>query len=284
VDNSNPQNITSGNPNLKPAVTHGVNAYYNNFNFQSGKVLFLGMNASVIQNQITDYTTFTPGGSRFTRPENINGFYQVMGFYNWSKPYQNRKYVFSLNGNLIYNNNPGFVDGEKSISKYTTAMQGVNFEFNHKEWLEWDFGVRYSLTSQSATLQPELENFTQTWGLVSNGRLDFPAGIIFRYDVSHNINLGYAEGIDPNFTILNASLEKTIFKKKNGFLRLSGFDILKQNQAVNRTFGPNSITDSRVNRLTQYFMLAFTYRLQRFSGQTGQGGQAPRSMERQMRF
>jgi hypothetical protein len=285
VDNSNPQNITSGNPNLKPAVTHGLNAFFNNFNFQSGKVLFLGMNASIIQNQITDYTTFGPSGSRFTRPENINGFYQVMGFYNWSKPYQNRRYVFSLNGNLIYNNNPGFIDGEKSISKYTTAMQGVNFEFNHKEWLEFDFGVRYSLTSQSATLQPELENFTQTWGLVSNGRLDFPGGIIFRYDVTHNINIGFAEGIDPNFTILNASLEKTVFKKKNGFIRLSGFDILKQNQAVSRTFGPNSITDSRVNRLTQYFMLAFTYRLQKFTGQQSQGGQqAPRSMERQMRF
>jgi len=286
IDNSNPQNITSGNPNLKPAVTHGVNAYFNNFKFQSGKVFFLGMNASIIQNQITDYTTFAQGGSRFTRPENINGFYQIMGFYNWSKPYKNRRYVLSFNGNLIYNNNPGFIDGEKSISKYTTAMQGVNFEFNHKEWLEIDFGVRYSLTSQSATLQPELKNFTQTWGLVSNGRVDFPAGIIFRYDVSHNINIGYAAGIDPNFTILNASLEKTVFKKKNGFIRLSGFDILKQNQAVSRTFGANSITDSRVNRLTQYFMLSFTYRLQRFSGQQSgaQPSQQQRSMERSMRF
>lgn len=286
IDNTNPQNVTTGNPNLKPAVTHAINAFYNNFNFSSGKVLFVGMNVSMQQNRITDYTTFTPNGSQRTRPENVNGYYTVMGFYNWSKPYQNRRYVLSLNGNLIFNNDPGFVNGEKNVNKYTTAMQGVNFEFNHKEWLELDFGVRYSLTSQNSTVNSETDNFTQTWGLVSNGRSDLPGGWIFRYDVTHNINIGFDESFDPNFTLLNASLEKTIFKKKNGFIKVSGYDILKQNQGLTRTFGTNTITDTRVNRLTRYFMLTFTYRLNRFSGQTTSGGQQQNMQrtERQMRF
>ena len=72
--------------------------------------------------------------------------------------------------------------------------------------------------------------------------------------------------------LLNASLEKTLFKKKNGFLRLSGFDILNQNKNVSRTVNGNSVTDTRVNRLTRYFMLTFTYRLNRFTGAQQQGG------------
>jgi hypothetical protein len=104
--------------------------------------------------------------------------------------------------------------------------------------------------------------------------------------VTHNINIGFDESFDPNFTLLNASLEKTIFKKKNGFIKVSGYDILKQNQGLTRTFGTNTITDTRVNRLTRYFMLTFTYRLNRFSGQTTSGGQQQNMQrtERQMRF
>ena len=83
------------------------------------------------------------------------------------------------------------------------------------------------------------------------------------------INNGLAAGVNGNLALLNASVEKTLFKKKNGFIRLSGFDIFKQNTNITRTVSGNYITDTRTNRLTRYFMLTFTYRLNRFKGQQG---------------
>ena len=56
------------------------------------------------------------------------------------------------------------------------------------------------------------------------------------------------------------------FKKKNGVIRINAFDILKQNVSINRNVSANFIVDTRVNRLTQYFMLSFTYRLTKFKG------------------
>jgi hypothetical protein len=94
------------------------------------------------------------------------------------------------------------------------------------------------------------------------------------------INNGLAEGVNGNIALLNASIEKKLFKKQNGFLRLSGFDLFNQNKNISRTVTANSITDTRVNRLTRYFMLSFTYRLNRFAGQPGQGAPGTPGMRR----
>jgi hypothetical protein len=88
------------------------------------------------------------------------------------------------------------------------------------------------------------------------------------------MNRGLSANVNQNIVLLNASMERTIFKKKNGIFRLSGFDILKQNKAIARTVSGNNIIDTRVNRLTQYFMMSFIYRFNKFSGvQSGAGTQ-----------
>jgi hypothetical protein len=47
-------------------------------------------------------------------------------------------------------------------------------------------------------------------------------------------------------------------------LKLSVFDLLKQNQSITRTVESNYIEDTRSRVLTQYFMLTFTYSLKNF--------------------
>ena len=66
---------------------------------------------------------------------------------------------------------------------------------------------------------------------------------------------------------MNASLEQQLFKKKNGIIKFAAFDLFKQNTNINRSVNGPSIVDTRTNRLTRYFLLTFTYRLQKFIGQ-----------------
>ncbi|WP_336516965.1 outer membrane beta-barrel family protein [Pollutibacter soli] len=267
-DISNPQYQTQGNPNLKPEQNHNFSLMYNNFNFISGRVFFVGSNFMLTQNKIVNNNIqIGNSGAQLSIPENVNGFYNATGFYNFSKPYKNRTYVFSLNGMANFNHNITLIDSARNVGNNLVFSQGFNFTFNHKDWLEWDAGVRYAMNSTRYSLDGQQDIDYSSWTFTSASRIDIKGGWIFRYDFEYVLNNGLAAGVNQNIALLNASFEKTIFKKKNGFIRVSGFDILKQNQSITRTVSGNYITDTRTNRLTRYFMLTFTYRLTRFKGQ-----------------
>ena len=292
-DFSNPQSVTAGNPDLKPAITHNMNLMYNNFNIISGKVLFTNLTFSAINNQIVNKSArLGNNGASFSIPENVNGYYNVLGFYAFSKPYKNRKYVINFNGSFNYNHNVNLTDSiivtgntlvqnlalTKVIGKNWVVTQGFNFEFNYKEWLELGTGVSYSLNdvkysnaSGKTGSSAFVNSSSNAWTLSSNINVDITKTLILKYDFDYTINAGLANSVSQNLAILNASLEQQLFKKKNGILKIAAYDLFKQNTNISRTVSANYITDSRTNRLTRYFMATFTYRLQKFAAGVQQG-------------
>ena len=272
-DVTNPQFQSEGNPNLKPSVNHTINFNYNNFNFSKGTVFFTNLAVTSIQDQIVNNTISlknsggTATGAQLTRPENVDGFYNVNFFYTYSKPWKNRKYVLNLMGNANYNNNIVLIDFIKGTGQNWLLMQGFDFVYNAKEWLELSAGARYNLNKANFSQNPAQNLNQTTWTLSNDVRIDIPKGWIMRWEFDYTLNQGLAAGVTRNIALLNASLEKELFKKKNATLRLQAFDIFNQNINVSRNVSANFITDSRVNRLAQYFMVGFVYRLNRFKGQ-----------------
>ncbi len=278
ADSSNPQNVVIGNPNLKPGITHSVNLTYNNFNFISGKVLFTNLMLSTVKNQIVSNAVLDAVGKQTTTYDNVNGYYNVLGFYTFSKPYKNRRYVFTLNGSANYNHNVNMFNNNRIIGQNWVLSQGFVFEFNHKEWLELGAGINYSLNdvhykkpaSASASSLQNASSNAYTFTHYAN--VDVTKRLILKYDIDYTINNGLSSSVSQNPVLINASLEQQLFKKKNGILKFAAYDLLKQNTNISRTVNGAAITDTRVNRLTRYFMLTFTYRLQKFAGQSMQGG------------
>lgn len=302
VDLSNPQAVSAGNPDLKPSLNHNVNLSYNNFNFISGKVIFTNLTFSMIRNQIVNKTArLGNAGTSISIPENVNGYYNVLGFYAYSRPYKNRKYVITMNGSANFNHNISLTDSvslqganliqnlnkQKIIGQNWILSQSVNFEFNYKEWLELGTGISYAINDNhyKGADGNNLSSFQNTssnaWTFSSNINVDLTKTLVLKYDFDYTINSGLSNYVSKNPAIMNASLEKQLFKKKNGIIRFAAYDLFKQNSNISRSVSANSIIDSRANRLTRYFMLTFTYRLQKFAG--AQGLRNDKSMQ-EMRF
>ena len=271
-DSSNLQYQTNGNPNLKPAINHSLNLFYNNFNFVNGQVLFSSLSISSIQNQIINKTTRLDNGDRqLTVPQNINGYYSVSSFYNFSKPYKNRKYVINVNGSLNYTHNINLIDSLQNVGNNWVISQGFTFELNHKDWLEFNSGINYNLNyikynNADANISLLQNDVYSSWNINSSLNIDIPENWILKYDFDYTINHGLTGNVGKNTAILNASIEKQFLKKKNGILRLQGLDLFNQSANINRTVSANSIIDSRSNRLARYYMVSFIYRIQKFAG------------------
>ncbi len=281
-DYSNPQYITIGNPNLRPEFTNTLSMRYNNFDFISGNVFFSNISFSFTNDKIVN-NTFNRGlGIQETQYLNADGFFTAFGFYNYSKPIQNRKFVFTLGGNITYSNNVSFVNSLENKGKNWIAGQRFSTDIKIKKWLETTVGVNYSLNSSKYSLQTQFNADASVWTLSHSARLFFPRNWKFNYDMDKSINSGYASNVNVNPFIINATLEKALFKKQNASVKLQAFDLLNQNISVNRSVTGSAITDTRTNRLGRYIMLSFVFRLNKFSGQAPQNQMMPGGGNMQM--
>jgi hypothetical protein len=272
-DVSNPQNTIFGNQNLRPEFSNTFSARYNNFNLISGDVFFSNVTFTFTNDKIVNNVITKASGARETRYLNTNGFYNLFAFYQVSKPLQNRKYVFNYGGNIVYNNFISFLDNLKNNGKNWVITQRFSFDYKVKKWLETSAGANYNINEVNNSLVTSSNNSITTWALTHNSRIFFPLDIVFSYDLTKTLNVGFTNNVAVNPFIANATLEKSFLKSKNASIRVQGFDIFNENTNVSRVVNPSnaSITDTRVNRLQRYFMLSFVYRFNKFAGASKSG-------------
>jgi hypothetical protein len=267
TDVSNPQFPVVGNPNLKAEFSHNINIRYNNFNFEKGDVWFTNFSVNLTENKIVSNSVFLPGNKIETRYLNTNGFYSVNGFYNWSKPFAERKYTLSINGFANYSNNINFVDDQKNIGKNLIISQGANFQLNPAKWIELNPGVNYTANKNTYSISAQQNTKVSTWNLTFNGKAYIRKTWILGADFTKALNKGYTSAFSVNPFIMNTYLEKQFLKNNAASLRFQIFDVYNENTSISRSVTANSINDTRSNRLARYAMLTFSLKLQKFNGQ-----------------
>jgi Outer membrane protein beta-barrel family/Carboxypeptidase regulatory-like domain len=272
-DYSNLQNITIGNPDLRPEFSNTFSLRYNNFDFISGNVFFGNLSATFVKDKIVNNVTRKNFGTQENSYLNENGYFNVNAFYTVSKPIKNRKYVFNYGGLINFNNNISYLNSQKNTGRNWVVTQRFSMDYKLNKWLETTGGATLSLNKSNNSLNESINNNIQSWTISHSSRMFFKHDINFNYDVEKILNSGFTNNVGANPLVFNATLEKQIFKNKNGAIKLQGFDLLNENTNVSRNVNAlnATITDSRTNRIQRYFMLSFVYRFNKFKGATGSG-------------
>jgi Outer membrane protein beta-barrel family/Carboxypeptidase regulatory-like domain len=281
-DVSNPQNIRTGNPDLKQEFAHNLNLGYNKFVLATFQFIAFNVNASLTQNKIVNSIDTLGKGVQLTRPINLNGARNASVFFTYGKTMKKLK-----GGNI---NATTFVNFNRDVSllykrmNYTKGLiitQSLGINYNHKQLdLGFNGSVAYNTTKYSLQQNLNSEYYTQTYSPEVNYTLF--KRLIVSTDLDYTVNSGLSAGFNQRVAYWNASLALQIFKKKDGEIKLSAFDMLNQNKSLTRSTGDNYIQDTRTNVLGRYLMLSFTYNIRKGSQQSN-GMPMPRQFQRGMR-
>lgn len=269
-DNSNALYVQQGNPDLKPSFNNTLRINYNQFNNITFKGMFASLRGSFGTNKIINSTKLdTATGKTFSKPVNVNGYYSLTGMLHNSIPLSRTPGQNLNTGTMIgYSRDVNMTQGVMNYKNTLQLSQSVNVNYMYKELLDAALGagVNYNATSYTLPSTPNTQYFDYNFNADVN--VNLPLGFMVGTDVTCTLNRGRTTGYNLTSTMWNANVAKYVFPKKQGLIKVQAFDLLRQYVSVSRDVTDNYIEDVRSNVLQQYFMVSFTYFLNKFGGNT----------------
>ena len=267
VTTSDSINFQVGNPDLRPQFTNSMRILYASFDPFSQRIIFATINATITNNDIQSSITTLPTGGRKTTYVNLNGTYNISGYFNYGFPLKKPKSNLNLQTNINYNQAQSLLNGVSNYTRSTVLGQTVKWTTNLKKNFDMNLSTSYTFNPVRNSLSPNQNTNFTTWSMAADFTLYSDKGWIIASDFDLTKYGNRAPGYNTSVFLITPSIAKQFLKNKAGELRLSCFDVLKQNVAISSSASANQIINTRTNNLTQYFMLTFTYNLRNFAGQ-----------------
>jgi hypothetical protein len=277
--------LSTGNPDLNQQYTNNIMTRYTYTNSAKGQSLFANIYISTIQDYISNATwTATEDsilsktvtlkrGSQLSKPVNMDGYFSARSFFTFGMPLKFIKSNLNFNAGLSYAKQPGLVDNIKNISNSFNYNLGAVLASNINEFIDFTLSYSANINDVTNTIRPTLNNnyFSQSTGLTTNFLTK--KGAFFQNDISNQSFSGLGEGFNQSYWLWNMAVGQKFLKDQKGELKLSVFDLLKQNTSITRNVTDQKIEDVKNQVLQQYFMLTFTYKLKTFGKGKASGNQ-----------
>ena len=274
TDNSDPLNISKGNPGLKPSFTQNFRLFYNNFVQNHNKGVMTYINFSTTSNSISNKVTYdeTTGG-RITRPENINGNWNMMGAFMFNCSIDSAG-VWNINTdtNLGYNHYVSYLsldksqDSQKNTTQNTTWNERLSLSYRN-DWLELSLDGTLAYNHAKNKLQPNSNLDTWQFSYGPSMTLTAPWGTSLNTSLSCSSRRGYSDAsMNTDEFVWNAQFSQGFLKGKPLTVMLQFYDLLHQQSTFSRAISSVSRTDTEYNAINSYAMLHVVYRMNLFGG------------------
>lgn len=272
VNNSNPLNLSVGNPNLGQSFNHNIFANVSKINLEKSRTLFLFMNYSTTSDFIGSNTFITaadtlinneillrPGG-QISQPINLQGNFRTTFFLTYGAPIKGLKTNFNVNTRINFNRIPGLINNQKNLNDNLGLSQGLTLTSNINKNIDFTISSTGTYNIVNSSIQTTQNN--NFYSQESNLRLYFSPNngkLFLGNNLNHTLFTGLTEGFNQNFWLWNIEGGIRFAKNNKAELKVVVFDLLNENNSISRTISDISVTDVFTNVLTRYTMLTFTY-------------------------
>lgn len=276
INNSNPTQLSTGNPNLKQDYSHSLSFRYGVTNAKTAQNIMMFLNLGYSNNAIVQSTFIADKdyelaqgiilfrGSQLTKPVNLDGLFNARTFISYGIPISKIKSNLNFSAGVNYAKNPNLINDIKSFTNTYGINGGLVLSSNVSEKVDFtlSYSPTYSLVRNSVQTTLNTNYLFQNTSFKINWL--FGKGFLLQSEVLNQAYSGLGSGFNQNFTLWNAGFGYKFLKKQAAELRINVFDLLKQNNSIARNVSTAYIEDARSQVLTRYFMLTFTYNLRNF--------------------
>ena len=303
-DNTDPLNISLGNPYLKPYFNHNLRANFRFTDMKSFTSVNANINGGLVQNAIANAQWYDQAGTQYSIPVNGPGTGSVNGMLMVNSPLGKSDFSIMSMTNARYNQSTSYIGtGSLDAGKYYDAETATfNYELFHtdfpdlgktdafaanriqtmgfmqmlrftyrNDFVELVAGGRTNMSKSWYTMNVAGQKATWNNNVSFEMNWTLPFGMNLISDLNYNWYNGYATQQKPEF-ILNAEITQLLFKK-TCTIALRAYDILNQAKNLSVTDASNYHQEVRNNTLGRYIVLSFTYRFGTFNGsRRGPGG------------
>jgi outer membrane receptor protein involved in Fe transport len=260
VDNSDPLNLYVGNPQLRPAYAQSWRLNFTTFDPTSFVSFFTFVDVDYTTNAITNAQQVSADFVRTTIPVNVDNNMSVRGNATVGFPIPKLKSRISVGGNYRNQKSINLLNEEASTINQQTAGGEIRYNFTYKEIFDLSLSadIDHQLTNYEFN-QPDQAFINSTYTAESNLTFlkNYQLSSNFEYLEYENENSNYKQTIP----LLNLSVSRFILKNKTGEIKLAVNNLLDKALGVNQTASINYLERQVTNSLGRYFMLSFTYSL-----------------------
>jgi len=258
-DNTDPNRISIGNPNLKPTFSNKLSFNYNFYKGIKDVHFWSGGNFMNTNNQISYATNYDDQGRAVTQPININGNYNTNAWFGGGFPIFKKfmKVYYNFNGG--FSNTVSFVNGTKNISQNTNLGPGLSIEKNAEKF-NVSFGGDYSYNVPSSNISVQSNQPYYAYGIEGNVVIKLRKKLILMTDGRYTNNGNRTLGYNLNYFIWNATIACLLLKTENLVLSVNGNDLLNQNINNQRYISSNQIVDTKTQIIKRYFLIKLLYK------------------------
>jgi hypothetical protein len=274
VTNTDPLHLTTGTPGLRQAYSHNIKLRGSATARDGSRTAALMVSSNHMSNYISRSSAFATAdtminnvllqrGGQLTRPVNAQGYRYYAANASYSMPLTGIKCKLSVFANADATRVPLSINASSGFMYISSSNISVKVVSNISEAADFSVQARSMYTTTSSTLNDNANVYYS-----QEIRPSLNLTVLHRYVVSSEadirFNSGLQAGYNQNFVLWNVAVGRKIFKKQQGDIRVSVYDVLNRNTSIRHNIGDTYIEDTRTNILQRYALLTFTYKISSF--------------------
>lgn len=275
TDDSDPLNITKGNPGLKPTFSNNLRMEFNDYNPEYLRSISANITMGNTLNQIVQKTIYNEEtGGRISQPTNLDGFWSswnMNGSFNFNTALTNQRFTVGTSTNGGYSHHESYLRTGRALSSgeyplATTHQMNVSETLSGSYKNDWmDVQLRGTVRYNHALneMQPDAKQDTWQFNYGPSTNINIPwQNIKLSTNLSMYSRRGYSDpAYNTDELLWNAQISKSFLAKNAATVSIQFYDILGQRSDVNRSVSATGHTDSKSTVINSYFLVHFIYKL-----------------------